>query len=332
MALLSTGTMADRFDYALQFVRRRPFDSRLDISLSERDCFRLEAASQELHGETRFPRFDYNRLLSRATITTSPSDLNRLLLGDLRYMIRETTVSCLREHGFPERVWSSVRNAFSGEEARSIKYFGSTKTVDDGLQFDENGARARMLTCAIIGGTMGHGSNIQDDIRLLLYGIKYQVVILVGIGETPVYHSPVMDEAIHCIRPDYWQEIQRLRNEFADIRRKRPLGPYVYADFAWVGQVSNFFLEVYKRHGKSEKPEVTRHVIVEEGKCIKKGMVNLNLTISELTPTAEVKKSDIADLPIAIDVDYILFRLASAMTETGEQRFAFYCVNPESSA
>ncbi|KAJ8101260.1 hypothetical protein POJ06DRAFT_274992 [Lipomyces tetrasporus] len=291
MALLSAGTMADSFDYAFQFVRRRPFDSRLDISLSERDCFRLEAASQlarttwgnsvcqyafticcrfgymETNRETvSFPRFDYNRLLSRATITTSPSDLNRLLLGDLRYMIRRTTVSCLREHGFPETVWSSVRNAFSGEEARSIKYFGSTKTVDDGLQFDESGARARMLTCAIIGGTMGRGSNIQDDIRLLLYGIKYRWIF---------------SSALTKLRPDYWLEIQRLRNGFADLRRKRPLGPYVYGDFAWVGQVSNFFLEVYKRRGKSEKPEVTRHVIVEEGKCIKQGMVYLNLTISD---------------------------------------------------
>ncbi|KAK9249064.1 hypothetical protein V1506DRAFT_518420 [Lipomyces tetrasporus] len=275
MALLSAGTMADSFDYAFQFVRRRPFDSRLDISLSERDCFRLEAASQlarttwcnsvcqfgymETNRETvSFPRFDYNRLLSRATITTSPSDLNRLLLGDLRYMIRETTVSCLREHGFPETVWSSVRNAFSGEEARSIKYFGSTKTVDDGLQFDESGARARMLTCAIIGGTMGRGSNIQDDIRLLLYGIKYRWI--------------------------FSSALTKLRGFATDLQiyvRKRPLGPYVYGDFAWVGQVSNFFQEVYKRRGKSEKPEVTRHVIVEEGKCIKQGMVNLNLTISD---------------------------------------------------
>ncbi|KAK9364519.1 hypothetical protein V1509DRAFT_636106 [Lipomyces kononenkoae] len=332
MALPSTGTMADSFDYALQFVRRRPFDSRLDISLSLRDWARVEEASQELHDETRFPRFDYNCSLGRVTITTSPSDLNRLLLGDLRYMIQENTVSCLKEHGFPKKIWSRVQNALSRQDGRSKKYIGSTWHVDDGLRFDDNAPLEGSLTCAIIGGTVGCGSNMQDDIRLLLYGIKYKVVILVGIDETPVYHSPVLDEAIDCIRPDYWQEIQQLRNEFADITRKRPLGPYVYGDFAWVGQVSNFFLEVYKRRGKSENPEVTRHVIVEEGKCIKKGMMDLNLTIRELAPIAEVRKSDIAKLPIAIDVDYILSRLKLAMTETGEQRFAYYCVTPESSA
>ncbi|KAK9335910.1 hypothetical protein V1521DRAFT_449279 [Lipomyces starkeyi] len=175
---------------------------------------------------------------------------------------------------------------------------------------------------------MGLCSNIQDDIRLLLYGFKYQVVILVGIEETPVYHSPVVDEAVDCIRPDYNQEIQRLRIEFADISNRCPLGPYIYGNFAWVGQVSNFFLELYKKRGKSEVPDA----IVEDGKDIKQGMMNINLTIRELAPTAEVKKSDIANLPIAIDVDYIVFRLKLAMTETGAQRFAYYCVSPERSA
>ncbi|ODQ71697.1 hypothetical protein LIPSTDRAFT_106129 [Lipomyces starkeyi NRRL Y-11557] len=102
-----------------------------------------------------------------------------------------------------------------------------------------------------------------------------------------------------------------------------PLCPYVHGNFTWVGQMSNFALEVYRKRGKSDQPKVTRHVriftllfcasnlvefyvIVENGPRIQEATINLNIKICELAPIAEVRKSEIASTPTTLKVEDIL--------------------------
>ncbi|KAK9322258.1 hypothetical protein V1517DRAFT_308153 [Lipomyces orientalis] len=228
MSVHSQGAKAARFHYALEFIRRRPLDGRLYISLCDRDYYRLRRAAEDLHGESRWPRFEYNGPTSRATITTFPSYLSTLGCG-------------------------------SG---------GGTR----------NGIFDTQNCAAVIEWTTEQCSDIQGDVRLYLYGLEYKAVIVARIEESPQYHSPV--------------EVDILRAEFSDIWKKSPLGPYVYGNFAWAGRIANLFLDVYKRRGKTGEPEVTRHFIIQDGQCITQGKMNLNLTIGELAPTAEVTNSN----------------------------------------
>ncbi|KAJ8098027.1 hypothetical protein POJ06DRAFT_278051 [Lipomyces tetrasporus] len=334
MSSVSHGTEADRFDYALQFVGRCPFDQRLDIVLSRLNYLRLQEAAEELFGlgvRRGFPRLEYNSLLSRATITTNPSSLNTLVHEEISCSILRQTVSKLEEHGLRYKVSSSVERGFSDESAITKRYRGSRKIVDYGMLFCEDN-NSYMRTCAIIGGPMQQYSSIQDDVRLLLYGTRYQAVILVGIEERPAYNSPIVDEAVDCVRPDYGLELQLVHQGFSHTLKETPLGPYMYDNFAWGGKISNFFLEVYKRHGRSSRTEVRRHVIVEDGKRIEQRMLSLNLTIGEVAPIAQVRRSDIGSTPIEIDVDYILYCLELAISGTGYERFQVYCLHPERSA
>ncbi|KAK9251991.1 hypothetical protein V1507DRAFT_256250 [Lipomyces tetrasporus] len=179
-------------------------------------------------------------------------------------MIQYSAISQLREHGFPENISSSVQSLYSVKIPFCTRYSGSIKYVDAGAVFGRD--RSHTRTCAVIGWTVEQCSDIQDDVRLLLCGAEYQTVIVVRIEESPQYHSPVVDEAVEFIRPDYDQEIDILRAAFSNISEKSPLGPYVYGNFAWVGRIANLFLDVYKRRGKTDEPEVTRHVRIRR-KC-----------------------------------------------------------------
>ncbi|KAK9258420.1 hypothetical protein V1519DRAFT_329269 [Lipomyces tetrasporus] len=259
-----------------------------------------------MESRRNFSRFEYDSLLSLATITTDPSDLNTLVRDHLSSLIRRATVSKLEEHGFSSKVSSGVQCHIDDEAASTRQHKGSRKIVDNGMQC-RKGHCSYVRTCAIIGGPMQQYSTIQDDVRLLLYGTRYQAVILVGIEENPVYHSPVVDEAVECIRSDYGQEVQLARKGFWQAVEETPLGPYMYEKFAWVCKVSNLFLEVYKRHGRSHRTEVTRHIIVEDGKYVELGILKLNLTIGELAPIAEVRRSDIGNMPIMSDRCQIYF-------------------------
>ncbi|KAJ8099047.1 hypothetical protein POJ06DRAFT_238961 [Lipomyces tetrasporus] len=351
MSVHSQRAEADRFDYALEFIRRRPLDGRLYVSLCLCDYYRLQSAAEDLYGErSRVPRFEYNSLLSRATITSFQSDLSTIVHDDVGFMIRYSATSQLKEHGFPEDVWSRVKWPSRFVRRFSKRYVTSDKVVEAGAEFYTGGISFSTPTCAVIGWTMEQYSDIQDDVRLLLYGVEYQAVIVVRIEESPQYHSPVVDEAVEFIRPDYDQERDILRAEFWDISKTSLLGPYVYGNFAWVGRIANLFLDVYKRRGKTDEPEVTRHVrtprkcgycaanlvvcqfIIQDGQCVKQGKINLNLTIGELAPTAEVTNSNKRSIPVTIDVDALLERVQIAMVYTGVDRFAFYCLRPESSA
>ncbi|KAJ8099033.1 hypothetical protein POJ06DRAFT_126674 [Lipomyces tetrasporus] len=245
-------------------------------------------------------------------------------------MIQYSAISQLREHGFPENISSSVQSLYSVKIPFCTRYSGSIKYVDAGAVFGRD--RSHTRTCAVIGWTVEQCSDIQDDVRLLLCGAEYQTVIVVRIEESPQYHSPVVDEAVEFIRPDYDQEIDILRAAFSNISEKSPLGPYVYGNFAWVGRIANLFLDVYKRRGKTDEPEVTRHLIIQDGQCVKRGKMNLNLTIGELAPTAEVNNSNTRRIPITIYVDGLLSCLEMAMVQTGDLRFGYYCLRPESSA
>ncbi|KAK9241937.1 hypothetical protein V1506DRAFT_573220 [Lipomyces tetrasporus] len=236
---------------AFQFVGRRPFDQRLDIVLSELNYVRLQEAAKELFGPIRS---------------------NTLVRDHLSSLIRRATVSKLEEHGFSSKVLSGVQCHIDDEAASTRQYKGSRKIVDNGMQF-RKGHCSYVRTCAIIGGPMQQYSSIQDDVRLLLYGTRYQAVILVGIEENPVYHSPVVDEAVECIRSDYGQEVQLARKGFWQAVEETPFGPYMYDKFAWT----------------RKKPS------------------NRSNETCELVPTADVRRSDIGNMPIISDRWQIYF-------------------------
>ncbi|KAK9246527.1 hypothetical protein V1506DRAFT_513320 [Lipomyces tetrasporus] len=319
---------ASRFECASQFLHRCPFDQRVDIELSKQDFHRLLTAAAELYGdESRYPSVEYNALLSRATITTDPSFLRSLMLESIPDLIKDFTVSKLKAHGFPEEVWSNLQRCREFEMPSGNRYSGSVKSVYNTLRFGDINRGAP--NCAVIGGTMEEYTNIQEDVQLLLYGCNYPVVILACIEEIPVYKSPVIDEAVDCIRPDYEQEFSRLKEAFLTTQEKNPLGPYVYGDFIWVGKMATFFLEVYKRRGKSHRPDVTRHVIVENGQCTRDATITLDIVLRELVPVSQIRRSDIANMPIAINVERMINLLGEAMCETGQQRFQLYCLIPE---
>ncbi|KAK9320079.1 hypothetical protein V1517DRAFT_330406, partial [Lipomyces orientalis] len=171
-----------------------------------------------------------------------------LVRDEVDFWIRYTATRKIEEHGFLKHISTSVMPPFGIRFPSRNEDSGSRKSVNNGAEFKGS---SDTRTCAIIGWTMEQCSDIQDDVRLLLYGLEYPVVIVVRIDESPQYHSPVVDEAVEFIRPDYIQEADILRDKFSDIRKKSPLGPYVYGNFAWVGRIANLFLDVYKRRGKT---------------------------------------------------------------------------------
>ena len=125
------------------------------------------------------------------------------------------------------------------------RYSGSSKTPGLAVKF-ENAAGEHEIKCVVEVGFSETYEDLVEDARLWLEGKEeVSLVVLVKFTENPGYQCPARD------LDD--EELERLEfPEPADIRVRDftsagEYGPVMYNGLQWVGQISEAFMELWRR-------------------------------------------------------------------------------------
>ncbi|KAK9428472.1 hypothetical protein V1505DRAFT_315729 [Lipomyces doorenjongii] len=244
------------YNEAFKLLKENPPEQRLDVQLPFDMFLQLDEALSNLKStagiseDQRYPSLGYNSHTETVTVVTCPSSIHERAARWIDSEFSQFVKAYLSTHS-PHTVGNIGLVGSTTKHFSDAVYAQSRKEPDGGFIYETVDAAYSRLVIAVEVGYSEVRDKLHDDKDMWINGRGVNVVILVFFKEKPRFKHPTTSR--HRDITDRLAEMAVMSRAVGETAQssmqRRYYGPLRYRGHAWIGELNEVYIEVWRRHG-----------------------------------------------------------------------------------